>query len=71
MTIRRLPLFVWMVLVNSFVIVLALPALNAALVMLLLDRLLQASLLHPRHRRHAHPVAALPSGSSATPRSTS
>ncbi len=47
MTIRRLPLFVWMVLVNSFVIVLALPALNAALVMLLLDRLLQASFFTP------------------------
>jgi cytochrome c oxidase subunit I len=42
MTIRRLPLFVWMVLVNSFLIILALPALNAALVMLLIDRLLQA-----------------------------
>ena len=43
MTIRRLPLFVWMVLVNSFLIIFALPALNAAQIMLLLDRLMHAS----------------------------
>src|SRR2546427_9428615 len=34
MTIRRLPLFVWMSVVNSVLIVLALPVLNASLVML-------------------------------------
>ena len=37
-TMRRLPLFTWMVLVNGFIILFALPALNAALVMLLIDR---------------------------------
>ena len=42
MTLTRVPLFVWMVLVNSLLIVLAIPALNAALVMLLADRLLHA-----------------------------
>jgi len=42
LTIRRLPLFVWMVLVNSFLIIAALPALNASLVMLLVDRQLHA-----------------------------
>lgn len=42
LTIRRLPLFVWMVLVNSFLIIFALPALNASLVMLLIDRQLSA-----------------------------
>jgi cytochrome c oxidase subunit I len=42
MTIRRLPLFVWMVFVNSFLIIFALPALNASLVMLLIDRQLNA-----------------------------
>ncbi|HLH41864.1 MAG TPA: cytochrome c oxidase subunit I [Bryobacteraceae bacterium] len=42
LSISRLPLFVWMVLVNSFLIVFALPALNASLVMLLVDRFLNA-----------------------------
>ncbi len=42
LTVRRLPLFVWMVLVNSFLIIFALPALNASLVMLLMDRQLHA-----------------------------
>src|SRR5216684_1727146 len=42
MTLRRVPLFVWMVFINSFLIVLALPALNAAIVMLLIDRQLEA-----------------------------
>jgi cytochrome c oxidase subunit I len=42
MTIKRLPLFVWMNLVNSVMILFALPVLAAALVMLLGDRLLHA-----------------------------
>jgi cytochrome c oxidase subunit I len=42
MTMRRVPLFVWMVFINSFLIILAMPALNAAIVMLLVDRQLQA-----------------------------
>jgi cytochrome c oxidase subunit 1/cytochrome c oxidase subunit I+III len=42
MTLRRVPLFVWMVFINSFLIIAALPALNAAVVMLLIDRLLNA-----------------------------
>jgi cytochrome c oxidase subunit 1/cytochrome c oxidase subunit I+III len=42
MTMRRLPLFVWMTFVTAFLIILALPVLNAALVMLLVDRQLDA-----------------------------
>lgn len=42
MTLKRLPLFVWMGLVNGFLIIAAMPALNAALCMLLLDRLMDA-----------------------------
>lgn len=38
MTLNKLPLFVWMVFVNSFLLIAAFPSLNAALVMLLLDR---------------------------------
>ncbi len=47
LNIRRLPLFVWMVLVNSFLIILALSILNAALVMIFLDRLLNAHFFTP------------------------
>jgi len=43
LTIRRLPLFVWMVLITQCLILLALPALNASLSMLLIDRLLNAN----------------------------
>lgn len=38
MALNKLPLFVWMVLVNSFLVLSALPSLNAALAMLLMDR---------------------------------
>ncbi|MGH9511840.1 MAG: cytochrome c oxidase subunit I [Terriglobales bacterium] len=41
-TMKRLPLFAWMTMVDSFLIVFALPALNAALAMLLIDRGLHA-----------------------------
>ena len=47
MTIRRLPLFVWMVLINSFLIIWALPSLNASLVMLFMDRQLNAHFFSP------------------------
>jgi cytochrome c oxidase subunit I len=52
MTVRRLPLFVWMSTVNSFLVILALPALNAALVMLLLDRQLNAHFFVPAGGGH-------------------
>lgn len=42
MKLSRLPLFVWMSAVTSFLMLLAMPALNAALVMLFLDRQLNA-----------------------------
>ncbi len=47
LTIRRLPLFVWMTLVNSFIIIFALPALNVTLFLTLLDRLLGAQFFVP------------------------
>ncbi|HEV2352896.1 MAG TPA: cytochrome c oxidase subunit I [Puia sp.] len=42
MKMNRLPLFVWMVFVNSFLLLAAFPSLNAALALLLLDRQLGA-----------------------------
>ncbi|HEY3998870.1 MAG TPA: cytochrome c oxidase subunit I [Candidatus Xenobia bacterium] len=38
LSMSRLPLFVWMMLVTSFLILFAMPALNAALIMLIVDR---------------------------------
>jgi cytochrome c oxidase subunit I len=46
-TTKRLPLFAWMTMVNSFLIVFAMPALNAALAMLLIDRGLHARFFTP------------------------
>lgn len=45
--LRQLPLFVWMNFVNSFLVILALPALNASIIMLLLDRGLSAYFFLP------------------------
>jgi cytochrome c oxidase subunit I len=47
LTIRRLPLLVWMAFINGLLMVLAMPALNAALVMLLADRQLEALFFQP------------------------
>jgi cytochrome c oxidase subunit I len=47
MKLTRMPLFVWMSAVNSFLMLLALPALNAALVMLFMDRQLNALFFVP------------------------
>lgn len=47
MHLRRLPLFAWMTMVNSFLIILALPALNSALAMLIIDRGLHARFFTP------------------------
>jgi len=42
-TMRRLPLFTWMTLLNGILLLLAIPALNASLVMMLFDRLLSGN----------------------------
>jgi cytochrome c oxidase subunit 1/cytochrome c oxidase subunit I+III len=47
MTMRRVPLFVWMVFVNSILTIMALPALTASCVLLLVDRLFGAHLFLP------------------------
>lgn len=47
MTMRRLPLFVWMIFVTSFLLIFLVPVIAAAFAMLLLDRLLDASFFTP------------------------
>jgi cytochrome c oxidase subunit I len=47
MTMRRLPLFAWMNFVNSFLILIALPVLNAGLAMILIDRQLDGHFFLP------------------------
>jgi len=43
MTLRRLPLFTWMTLLNGILLLLAIPSLNSSLVMMLFDRLLSGN----------------------------
>lgn len=43
LTMKRLPLFVWMSMINAVLIILALPALNASIAMLEIDRVLSAN----------------------------
>jgi cytochrome c oxidase subunit 1 len=70
MTMFRIPMFVWTVLVNQLLILLAFPALTAALAMLFLDRKFGAGFFNPD--QGGTPVLYLHIfGSSATPRSTS
>jgi len=47
LTLRRLPLFTWMMFVDSFLVIFAIPVLNAALVMLLIDRQLNTHFFLP------------------------
>src|SRR5258706_3260837 len=47
MSIQRVPLFVWMMFITSFLIILAIPALNSALVLLLTDRTLGSAFFEP------------------------
>ncbi len=49
MTLTRTPLFIWMIFFNAFLVILSLPALNAALVMILADRQLNAHFFSPAH----------------------
>lgn len=47
MSFRRMPLFLWMILVTAVLILFAIPALNAALIMLYLDRQFGAGFFDP------------------------
>jgi cytochrome c oxidase subunit 1/cytochrome c oxidase subunit I+III len=47
LTMRRLPLFVWMIMVTSFLLIFVMPIITSAFAMLLLDRLLGATFFMP------------------------
>jgi cytochrome c oxidase subunit I len=47
MSLQRVPMFVWMTLINGFLVTLAIPALNAAIVMILFDRILNTHFFSP------------------------
>lgn len=49
MTMKRIPLFVWMLLVTSLLLIFVLPIITSAFAMLLLDRLLGATFFDPAH----------------------
>ena len=71
MSMFRMPIFTWTILVTSILILFAFPALTAALAMLLLDRRFGAAVLRPGRRAATRSSGSTSSGSSATPRSTS
>lgn len=49
MTMRRIPLFVWMMLVTSLLLVFVIPIITAAFAMMLLDSMLGATFFTPAH----------------------
>ncbi len=71
MTMGRVPLFVWMMFVTSILVILALPVLNASIVMLLVDRQLDAHFFLASGGGNDAAVAALLLDASDIRRSTS
>ena len=57
MSLDRIPLFVWSMLVTSFIVIMAMPAIMIASTSLILDRLIDTHFFDP-----AHAVAAGPPG---------
>ena len=49
MSLQRVPLFVWMVFTTGWLVILSLPALNAAIIMILFDRVLNTHFFSPAH----------------------
>ena len=70
MTLFRMPIMVWTVLVTSVLVVMATPVITSALVMLFIDRNYGGSFFNPR-RRQRRCSTRTSSGSTRTPPCTS
>ena len=70
MTMWRLPIFTWDMVVTSLLILMAFPPLTAALSMLLIDRHFGGHFFDPAATAARRSSTSICSGSSAIPRST-